>query len=72
MESVQYGYWANHSTESALVCVKVYILASTDKQGVVCLVILNLSAAFDMVDHSILLHRLGSVFEFTGTALDWI
>ena len=38
----------------------------------VCLVLLELSAAFDTVDHSILLHRQESVFGITGAALDWI
>ena len=72
MEPMQSVYQANHSKESALVHVKADILASLDKQEVVCLVLLNVSAAFDTVDHSILLHRLESVFGITGTALDWI
>ena len=72
MEPIKSVYWANHSTESALVCVKADIPASMDKQEVVCLVLLNLSAALDMVDHSKLLHRLESVFGITSTALDLI
>ena len=72
MEPMQSGYLANHSTESALACVKANIIASMDKQEVVCLVLLDLSAAFDMVDHSILLHRLESVFGIISMALDWI
>ena len=69
---MQSAYWANHSTESALVCVKADILASMNKQEVVCLVLLDLSAAFDRADHSILLHRLESVFGITSVTLDWI
>ena len=61
-----------NSTESALVHVKTDILASMDKQEVVCLVLLDLSAAFDTFDQSILLHRLESIFGITGTVLDWI
>ena len=72
MEPIQSAYQANHSTESALVHVKAETLASMDKQEVVRLVLLNLSAAFDMVDHSILLHRLKSVFGISGMALDQI
>ena len=71
-EPMQSAYWTNHSTESALVCVKADILVSMDKQEVVCLVLLDISAAFDMVDHSILLHRLESVIGITSTALEWI
>ena len=72
MEPMQSAYQANHSTESALVHVKADILASIDKQEVVCLVLLDLSAAFDTVDCSILLHRLESVFGITSTVLYWI
>ena len=52
MEPMQSAYWANHSTESALVHVKADILASMDKQKVVCLVLHDLSAAFDTMDHA--------------------
>ena len=69
---MQSAYWVNHSKESALVHFKADILASMDKQQVVCLILLDLSAAFDTVDYSILLQRLESVFGITGTALDWI
>ena len=72
MEPMQSVYGTDHSTESTLVCFKADILASMDKQEVVCLVLLDLSAAFDTVDHSILLHRLESVFGITSTALGWI
>ena len=63
IEPLQSAYQVNHSTESALVHIKADILASMDKQEVVCLVLINLSAAFDMVDHSILLHRLDIFLE---------
>ena len=72
MEPMQSAYWDSHSTESVLVHVRADILASMDKQEVICLFLLDLSAAFDLVDHDILLHRLESVFGITGTALDWI
>ena len=55
MEPMQSAYQGKHSTESDLVCVKADILASMDKQEVVCLDLLDISAAFDTVDHSILL-----------------
>ena len=35
------------------------------------LVLLDLSAAFDTIDHNILLERLQHEIKMTGTALDW-
>ena len=62
---------ANHSTETALLRVFNDILRSMDQQKVTILVLLDLSAAFDTVDHNILLHRLHNRFGISGTALDW-
>ena len=36
------------------------------------LTLLGLFAAFDRIDHNILLHRLEHAFVITGTALSWI
>ena len=36
------------------------------------LVALDLSAAFDTIDYTILLSRLSDTFNVTGTALNWI
>ena len=47
-----------HSTESALLNVNSNLLHAMDNQEVTCLVLLNLSAAFDTVDHDILLNQL--------------
>ena len=58
-----------HSMEMALLMVKTDILRALDNQEVTCLVLLDLLAAFDMVDHQILINRLTSMFGISGCAL---
>ena len=72
MEPLQSAYRPHHSTETALLRVRTDILKAMDNQEVACLVLLDLSAVFDMVDHKILLERLENYFGITGTALRWI
>ena len=43
-----------------------------DNQRVVCLILLDLSAAFDTVNHQLLLNRLKYRFGFGEVILDWI
>ena len=43
-----------------------------DEGRVTILTLLDQSAAFDLIDHSILLDRLANVFGITGTSLAWI
>ena len=59
-----------HSVETALMKVHNDILMEMDKSKGVLLVLLDLSAAFDTIDHSTLLARLES-FGITGSALRW-
>ena len=63
---------ANHSCETALLRVQNDILKSIDDKKCVVLLLLDLSAAFDTVDHKILLHRLRSRFGIKGKALLWL
>ena len=69
--SNQSSYRKNYSTETALLRVKNDILLNMNKQHVTLLVLLDLSAAFDTVDHNVLLSRLYSKFGISGTAHEW-
>ena len=62
----QSAYRPNHSIETALVRVHNDILREMDKGRLTALVLLDLSAAFDTVDHSIMLHRLETVLVSMG------
>src|SRR5664279_5303674 len=48
------------------------IIGSMNNQRVTLLGLLDLSAAFDCVDHDIMLSRLEKTFRICGTALQWI
>ena len=65
----QSAYGKNHSTETALVRVMNDILMNT--QEVTLLVMLDLSAAFDTINHNILLTRLNEELGICGLALEW-
>uniref|UniRef100_A0A8C6VRF7 Reverse transcriptase domain-containing protein n=1 Tax=Nothobranchius furzeri TaxID=105023 RepID=A0A8C6VRF7_NOTFU len=71
LDHFQSAFRPNHSTESAHICVLNDILTETDAGSFVLLLLLDLSAAFDTVDHNILLTRLKSFVGVTGTALNW-
>ena len=68
---MQSAYKACHSTETALLKVHNDILRSIDRNEAVLLVLLDLSAAFDTVDHCILIKRLHTRLGITGNALSW-
>ena len=72
MELMQSAYRSGYSMETALLKVHDDMLRALDNQEVMCLVLLDLSATFDMVDHVILLRHLESNFGITDTALAWI
>ena len=68
---LQSAYRLGHSTETALLKIQSDILAAMDNQRVTLLVLLDLSAAFDTIDHQVLLNRLYVKYGITGTALKW-
>ena len=65
----QSAYRKLHSTETALLRIYNDLLLSINKQQVSALVLLDLSAAFDTIDHQILLTRLNSIFGLSDSAL---
>lgn len=72
-EPFQSAYRTCHSTETALVRVKSDLLETLDRTGsVAALVMLDLSAAFDTIDHQTLLMRLNRSFGIQGIVIDWI
>ncbi len=70
-EDFQSGYRPSHKTETALVRVTNYLLLSSDQGFISLLVLLDLSAAFDTIDHNILLNRLENSVGISGSALAW-
>lgn len=72
LNSYQSAYTKFHSTETTLLAVHDHIIRAMSQQQVTALCLLDLSAAFDTIDHSILIERLKSWFGIDNTALAWI
>ena len=68
----QSAYRPHHSTETALTRVTNDILCSIDKGNVCALVLLDLSAAFDTVDHGLLMSITSSRFGLSGRVQQWL
>ena len=69
---LQSGFRQSYSTETAIVKVLSDLLVAIDGGAVSVLVLLDLSTAFDTVDHTILLERLRRSSGVSGVALDWL
>ena len=69
-EKHQSAYRKRHSTETALTRVQNDILRAMDDSKATVLLLLDLSAAFDTVDHNFLLERLKQC-GISGTAQSW-
>lgn len=70
-ETFQSGFRKLHNTESALIKVLNDILLATDSGNAVALILLDLSSAFDLVNHNILISRLKNRIGLRGTMLEW-
>ena len=66
----QYGFRKYHSTELAALELVDRIHKEIDENKIPFSVFLDLSKAFDTLDHDILLHKL-QYYGIAGTALDW-
>ena len=68
----QSAYRPGHSTETALLKVVNDLFLSPNKGNISVLALLDISSAFDTIDHPILVHRLHSDLGFTDAVLQWL
>ena len=66
----QYGFGRKHSTIDAITQFMTDATSSLDDKQSVLSVFLDLSKAFDTIDHNILLQKL-HFYGIRGTSLDW-
>ena len=71
-EPLQSAYTPHHSTETAVIKVTNDILCALDHKQCVYLVLLDLSAAFDTIDHNVFLSRLQEDYGVIGDVTDWM
>ena len=68
----QSGYRRFHSCETATTRIHNDILVMCDKTSKVVLLLLDLSAAFDTVNHKLLLNKLKDNYGINGIVLKWL
>jgi hypothetical protein len=71
LPSSRSGFGADLSIESAVTKDLIDLLDSVDRGNTALLALLDLSAAFDTVDHDILLNRLLVAFGISDSCLSW-
>ena len=68
----QSAYRVGHGVETALNHVYSSIYEELDRGNEVLVVLLDLSAAFDTIDHNLIIKTLQNTFYINGKILDWI
>ena len=68
----QSAYRKGHSCETALLKVVNDLQTEVSSRNMVALVLLDLSSAFDTIDHDLLFHKLQNKFGISGSVLNWI
>ena len=71
LPDLQSAYRAHHSAETAVLKVVGDILLALDSGNLALLSLLDLSAAFDTVDHDTLLRRLQTSYDLDGVVIKW-
>ena len=70
-EKLQSGFHSRHGTETALVKVANDLLLAADSGLYSVLILLDLSSAFDTVDHNVVISCLKNYAGISDVALDW-
>ena len=70
--ALQSAYRSGHSTETALHKILDSFYKAIDGKKVTVMISLDISAAFDTINHSKLLSRFRDEFGVTDTALNWL
>ena len=71
LPNYQSTYRGNRGCETVLLKLTSDLLCSMERKNVTVLIALNLSAAFNTVDHSVLLSTLQANFRVHEIALEW-
>jgi len=68
---IQSSFWDHHSSETALLSLLSQIYMAIDHSHLSLLVLFDISSAFDMVDHEILLQRFQLSCGMSNSPLLW-